>query len=85
LSSYISYPGASAVSIISAIYDPISNQVIVQVSYNDSIQGQPLNLKFDPPNTPQAYLVPNLTSSWTVSPTNHLSAELYSQSDYNTV
>lgn len=34
---------------------------------------------------PQAVLVPNITSSWVVAPTNQLAAMVYTQEDYDTV
>lgn len=57
----------------------------MQVSYNTSIQGQSLNLNFNPPNTPVAALLPNVSNNWVVNPTNHLSASYYPQSTYDKV
>lgn len=85
LAPFVSFPTAPGVTITSAVYDPATNQVVVQVAYTESLQGKPLDLKFDPPNTPQAFLVANLSSPWVVNPSNHLAAEVYSAADYKAV
>lgn len=74
-----------AATITSANYDPSTGMVRVQVAYNSSIQGQPLNLNFNPPNTPVGALLPNISNNWVVSPTNHISATYYPQSTYDKV
>lgn len=39
-------------------------------------------LQITPPNSPQAVLVPKLSSNWAVSATNQLAVIAYSQEDY---
>jgi hypothetical protein len=73
---YVSLSNPAAV-VTSATYDPSSGTINIQVSYNQSIQGQPLDLTFNPPNVPAASLLPTVASSWTVAPTNRLSAAYY--------
>lgn len=72
-----------AATITSATYDPVTGNINVQVSYNQSIQGQPMNLVFTPPNVPSASLMPAVNNSWTVAPTNYLSAAFYPASTYD--
>jgi hypothetical protein len=74
-----------AATITAATYDPSTGNVNVQVSYNQSIQGQPMDLVFTPPNIPTASLLPAVSNSWTVAPTNHLSAAFYPASTYEQV
>ena len=74
-----------AATVTSAIYDPATGTVNVQVSYNASLQGQALNLNFNPPNTPVGALLPDISGKWVVSPTNHMSATYYPQSTYEKV
>jgi hypothetical protein len=42
-------------------------------------------MKLTPPNVPQASLTPSISNTWIVSPTNQLSAVVYTQEDYETV
>lgn len=74
-----------AATIIAATYDPATGNINVQVSYNQSIQGQPMDLIFTPPNVPSASLMPTVSNSWTVAPTNHLAAAFYPASTYDQV
>jgi cysteine-rich repeat protein len=78
---YISISNPAA-TVTAATYDPSTGTVNVQVSYNQSIQGQPMGLIFNPPSVPSASLMPTVANSWTVSPTNHLSAAFYPDSTY---
>jgi cysteine-rich repeat protein len=72
-------------TVVSAVYDPASNTVNVQVAYNASIQNQPLDLTFNPPSVPTASLLKTVSNSWVVQPTNHLSAAYYPASTYDSV
>lgn len=67
-----------AATITSAVYNPATNLIEIQVSYNETIQGEPLSLSFNPPNVPQASLLQPVSNTWVVSPTNRLSATFYS-------
>lgn len=78
---YITLSNPSA-TITSAVYNPATGNVDVQVSYNSSIQGQSLNLNFNPPATPQTALMPDVSNNWVVSPTNRMSATFYPTSTY---
>ena len=52
---------------------------MIDVDYTQTIQDTELVLMITPPDVPQAVLVPNITMTWTVDPTNQLAAIYYTQ------
>lgn len=84
-SSLVSFPNSQGVTIRSAVLDPQTQQLVIDIDYSQNLQDTTLSLQITPPNVPQAVLVPNITSSWVVAPTNQLAAMVYTQEDYDTV
>ena len=78
VTSLVSFPGTPGVTVTSASIDPATNQLFVNLDYSEDLQGRDLTLFLTPPSTPQASLTPTMTSTWTVDPTNQLSAVVYS-------
>ena len=56
--------------------------MIVKVDYTQDLQEKDLTVDITPPNSPQAFAIPPISSTWNVQPTNQLPAIVYSDSDY---
>ena len=78
----VSYPSNPEVTVKSATVDPKTGKLVVILEYSEDVHGKDLDLVMTPPNVSQAYLVPDITHSWTVEPTNRLTAFEYSDEDY---
>lgn len=65
--------------------DPQTQRLVIDIDYSQNLQDTTLSLQITPPNVPQAVLVPNITSTWVVAPTNQLAAMVYTEEDYETV
>ena len=66
VSSMVSFPNTEGVVLTSAIIDPDTDKLVINVDYTKDIQGEQLNLQIVPPDTPQASLTPNISHSWTI-------------------
>ena len=75
---YISFPNNDAVIIKSATVDPETGILSIELDYTDHLQDKELVLQYTPPDKPQAFLVPEFTSTWIVTSDNQLSVTYYS-------
>lgn len=82
MTSMISFPKSPGVTVTEAYVDPVTTQLVVKVDYTTNLQDTALSMKITPPNVPQASLMPSMTNTWTVAPTNLLSASVYTESQY---
>jgi cysteine-rich repeat protein len=76
--SMVSFPNSPSVTVTSAVLDPVTNELVIKLGYSVSLQDEGLTLQLTPPNVPQAVLVPKVSSTWIVAPTNQLAAVVYS-------
>ena len=82
-SSLISFPGSEGIVILKSAYiDPVTGELVIDVDYTQTIQDSELVMMITPPDVPQAALVPNITMTWTVDPTNQLAAIYYTDEEY---
>jgi hypothetical protein len=77
----VSYPGYDIV-VRQATLNPETRELEVQMDYFEHLQDQEITLQVSPPDVPQAFMVPNITSLWKVQSTNQLAVLVYSYSDY---
>ena len=61
----------------SAYLNPETGELVIDVDYTQTIQDSELVLMLTPPDVPQSVLVPNISVTWTVDPTNQLAAIYY--------
>ena len=81
-SSLVSFPGSEGVNLKVAYIDPNTGNLVVDIDYSQTIQDEDLVMMITPPDVPQAVLIPNISSTWKVQPTNQLAAAYYTDEDY---
>ena len=76
--SLVSFPGSQGIVILKSAYlNPETGELVIDVDYTQTIQDSELVLMLTPPDVPQSVLVPNISVTWTVDPTNQLAAIYY--------
>ena len=80
--SLVSFPEEPGITINTALLDPDTGNLVIELDYIEHLQDKEIKLQITPPDVPQAFLVSNQTVLWTVKTTNQLAVVAYSEEDY---
>lgn len=82
LTQYLFFPSHPEVTVTEAELNTTTGEVQLVAEYGVDLQDELLTLQLLPPDVPEAFSIPNITSSWYVSTDNFLSVAYYSDGDY---